>query len=283
MQSELLTLISFIITVLMALVPIILKIKAVIINSNSPITKLRPSDYIRIIAVLIFVICIAIISYGFISIFFVYGKGYDDIISIPILISSVIPLFISGCIGLILLSLNLKYSAEIYIYNKLIKDQYELYMVRYNDKIKEQEHLNMIRDLDEPKHNFLSIIEEFKEKPVKKPKIVIVYNCLFYLFILLWGISIIPTWILYNDQYFVTRILLILIMFIPVILIAYKFVSFQNGKLYLTEYEIKQHVKRYKRQHKKNNRTKKHVRTYTVLNYEITFNKLGKGRQTDEK
>ncbi|WP_436896548.1 hypothetical protein [Mammaliicoccus sciuri] len=280
-NSEVITIVGTIITLISILIYIIPKLKEIITNVNSYEDKKTLSDYIRIYGIIIWTLFLSIFIY--IVTFIIFVPDEKEFIKLFNAISTFIPIFISMFIGIVILILNHKYSAKIYIYNKLRTEQYELYINKYDDKIKKHENLNMISGIDKPAHEFMNLIEEFKKAPFKTPKIVIVYNCLSILFILLWGISIIPSWEVYEKLDIFTRIIFIITMFIPIFMVAYRLVSLQNGKLKLSEYEIKKHIKRYKRQHRKNNQTRTSLRTITIFNYEITFNKLEKGRQTDEK
>lgn len=186
-------------------------------------------------------------------------------------------------IGLKLLLLTNKHAAEIYIYNKLRNTQYESYMKRYNALIKQQELLNADINLHESSHKFISILEDFDEAPAKRPKVIRSFNLFSHIFIIVWGFSIVPIWTYYEGLNITLKIIIIFIALIPPLLVAYKIVSFQNGRLYLTEFEIKQHKKRYKKQQEKNERNKKTIKTFTFLNYEVRLTKFSKGRQNDEK
>lgn len=203
-------------------------------------------------------------------------------IEIMMLFSSVAMVAAMG-IGVKLLLIINKHAAEIYIFNKLINNQYEAYIKRYNALIKEQEYLNFDRNLQKNSHNFISILEDIPENPVERPKVIRSFNWLSHLFILTWGFSIFPVWHFYEGLNIVLRVVVILSMLIPLFLVSYKIVSFQNGRLYLTELEIKQHMKKYKKQQNKNVGNKEATRDFTFLNYKAQLTKFSKGSQNDEK
>ncbi|WP_436867940.1 hypothetical protein [Mammaliicoccus sciuri] len=275
-SSDFITILSTIITLISILIFIIPKLKETITNVNSYEDKKTISDYVRIYGVIIWSLFLSFIIFFITYTILTTDKKDNDLVNLFIVLAAFLPILIALIIGLTILILNQKYSAEIYIYNKLMNDQYEIYIDKYDNKIKKIEYQNMVSDIKKPTHDFIALLDTFKKEPFKKPKIVSVYNWLSILFIIIWGISLYPTWIINKDLGIVTRIIYIITMVLPMIIVAYRLISIQNGKLKLSEYEIKKHIKKYKRQHKKKNRTKKHVRTFTFLNYEITFNKLKK-------
>ncbi|MCJ0941408.1 hypothetical protein [Mammaliicoccus sciuri] len=278
--------VTTVITTIFSMIGIVISISSILkkrtTNVNTSEDKKTLSDYVQIYGLVIWSLILSNFVFFVIYMIFTNDKNHNDLINLFIALSAFIAIFIAMIIGFGILRLNHKYSAEIYIYNKLIQEQYELYIDKCDEKIKNQEYFNKVNNIDKPTQEYLNLFEELKKELFKKPKIVTVYNWLSILFILLWGFSISPLWIIYEDLNLFTKITFTLTMVIPILMVAYRLVSLQKGKLKLTEYEINKHIKRYKRQYNKNNRTKKHVRTFTVLNYEITFNKLRKGSQNDE-
>lgn len=281
-NSDIITILSTIITLISILIFIIPKLNEIFMNVNSSEDKKTLSDYVRIYGVIIWSLFLSFIILFVIYTILTTVKKNNELVNLFIVLAAFLPILIGSIIGLTLFILYQKYSAEIYIYNKLIKDQYEIYIDKYDNKIKKIEYENMVSDIEKPTHDFIALLDNFKNEPFKKPKIVSVYNCLSILFIILWGISLFPTWIINEDLGIVTRIIYIITMVLPMIIVAYRLISLQNGKLKLSEYEIKKHIKKYKRQHKKNSREVENVHKFTVLKYEITIKKFRKGSQNDE-
>lgn len=275
-NSEFITLLSTSITLISIFIFIIPKLKEILTNANSSEDKKTLSDYVRIYGVIIWSLFLSFVIFLGTYKIVITDKKDNDLVNLFIALAAFLPILIGIIIGLTLLVLNQKYSTEIYIYNKLLQEQYEIYIDKYNDKIKNIEYLNMVRGIEKPTHDFVKLFDNFKNEPFKKPRVVIFYNGLSILFIILWGISLYPTWIINESLNIIMRIIYVITLILPIIMVVYRLISLQKGKLKLTENEIKKHIKRYRKLQKKNNRLKKNVRKFTILNYEIIINKFFK-------
>ena len=133
-NSDIITILSTIITLISILIFIIPKLNEIFMNVNSSEDKKTLSDYVRIYGVIIWSLFLSFIILFVIYTILTTVKKNNELVNLFIVLAAFLPILIGSIIGLTLFILYQKYSAEIYIYNKLIKDQYEIYIDKYDNK-----------------------------------------------------------------------------------------------------------------------------------------------------